>query len=121
VTDTPFPVFLATMVGYALALGLIAFGVIGLFATQVSDSFGVGLLIGGIVVGGASYLASRGTNLGRLVLGGLAAATVVVAVVYAFSGPTYAIVPSLITAACAAGTLWLLFVPESAKAFFAGR
>ncbi|HEY7730234.1 MAG TPA: hypothetical protein VH950_04945 [Gaiellaceae bacterium] len=120
-TDTPFPVFLATMVGYALALGLIAFGVIGLFATQVSDSFGVGLLIGGIVVGGASYLASRGTNLGRLVLGGLAAATVVVAVVYAFSGPTYAIVPSLITAAFAAGTLWLLFVPESAKAFFAGR
>jgi hypothetical protein len=121
VSDTPFPVFIATMVGYALALGLLIFGVIGFFADQVSDPFGAGLLVGGIVIGGASYLAARGKNLGRLVLGLLAALTVVVGVVYAFSGPTYAIVPSLITAAVAAGTLALLYVPESAKAFFAGR
>lgn len=120
-TDTPFPVFIAVMVGYALALGLLAFGIIGFFADEVSDPFGGGLLVGGVLVGGASYLAARGKDAGRLILGVLGAITVVVGLVYAFSGPTYAIVPSLITAACAAGTLALLYLPASAKTFFATR
>jgi hypothetical protein len=111
---------MAVLASYALALGLLAFGVIGFFADEVSDPFGGGLLVGGLVVGGAAYLASRGRPLGRLVLGALAAITVAVAVVSAFTGPTYAIFPALVTAACAAGTLALLYLPQSAKTFFAG-
>jgi uncharacterized membrane protein (UPF0136 family) len=121
VTDTPFPVFIATLVGYALALGLLVFGIIGFFADEVGDPFGGGLLVLGVLVGAASYLASRGKDAGRMILGLLGAVTVVVALVYVFRGPTYAIVPSLVTAACAAGTLALLYLPESSKAFFATR
>jgi hypothetical protein len=112
---------MASMVGYALAAGLLAFGLIGFFANQVSDPFGAGLLVLGVVVGGATYLASRGSNAGRAVLGALGALTVVVGIVYAFRGPTYAIVPSLITAAVAAGTIALLYLPQSAKAFYTAR
>jgi hypothetical protein len=119
VSDTPFPVFIASMVGYALALGLLAFGLIGFFADQVSDPFGAGLLVLGVVIGGATLLASRGSNAGRAVLGALGALTVAVGLIYAFTGPTYAIVPALITAAVAAGTIALLYVPQSVKAFYA--
>jgi hypothetical protein len=118
---TPFPVFVATIVGYALAAGLLAFGVIGFFANQVSDPFGGGLVAAGVLVLGATVLAARGADAGRIVLGVLAALTVVVGLVYAFRGPTYAIVPSLVTAGVAAGTAALLFVPRSAQAFFAKR
>jgi hypothetical protein len=116
---TPFPVFMATMVGYALAAGLLAFGVIGFFADEVSDPFGGGLVAGGLLVLGATLLTSRGNNLGRLILGILALVTIAVGLYYAFTGPTYAIAPSLITAGVAAGTAALLFVPQSAKAYFA--
>lgn len=115
---TPFPVFLAALVGYALAAGLLAFGVIGFFATEVSDPFGGGLLAAGVLVLVATLLTSRGVPLGRLVLGGLGVATAVVGIVYAFRGPTYAIAPSLITAGVAAGTAALLFLPRSAQAYF---
>jgi hypothetical protein len=111
---------MAAMVGYALAAGLLAFGVIGFFADEVSDPFGGGLVAGGVLVLGATLLTSRGRNVGRLVLGILALATVVVGLYYAFTGPTYAIAPALITAAVAAGTAALLFLPRSAKAYFAG-
>jgi hypothetical protein len=100
---TPFPVFMAAMVGYALAAGLL----------------GGGLVAGGLLVLGATLLTSRGNNLGRLILGILALVTIAVGLYYAFTGPTYAIAPSLITAGVAAGTAALLFVPQSAKAYFA--
>lgn len=117
----PFPVFMAVLVGYCLALGLLCFGIIGFFAKQVSDPFGGGLLVGGIVIGGATLLASRGNNLGRAVLGLLAVITVVVALVYLFTGPSYALIPCLVTAGVAAGTAALLYLPESAKRFFASH
>lgn len=116
--SSPFPVFMATMVGWALALGLLSFGVIGFFADQVSNPFGGGLIAGGILVSVATWLTSRGNNVGRSILGLLALATVAVGVYYAFTGPTYAIAPALITAAVAGGTAALLFLPQSSKDYF---
>ncbi len=117
--SAPFPVFLATVVGYVLAACLVLFGVIGLAAAdQVSDPFGIGLLVLGVVVGVATVLLGRGSRLGRDVLAGLAAITFVVSVVYAFSGPGYATGPGLATGVVTLGTIALLFLPQSAKDFF---
>jgi hypothetical protein len=116
----PFPVFLATLVGYALALGLLLFGLVGAASwDEVGNSFGIGLLVLGAVIGLATLGVSRGSRIGRDVLALLAAIAVGVGVVYAFAGPTSAIVPSLVSSAVAAGTIALLFVPESAKRYFA--
>jgi hypothetical protein len=114
----PFPVFMAAIVGFCLAGALITFGIIGFFANQVSDPFGGGLLVAGIVIGGATWLAVRANRLGRTVLGVLAALTVAVAIVYLFTGPSYALIPCLVTAAVAVGTIALLYVPASAKRFY---
>lgn len=116
--SSPFAVFVATMVGWALALGLLTFGVIGFFADQVSDPFGGGLIALGLLVSVATWLTSRGNNVGRLILGLLAAITVAGGLYYALAGPTYAIVPALVTAAVAGGTAALLFVPERSKRYF---
>ena len=81
--SAPFPVFLATVVGYVIAASLLVFGVIGVAAAdQVSDPFGVGILVLGAVVGLATVMLGRGHRVGRAVLAGLAAITFVVAVVY---------------------------------------
>jgi hypothetical protein len=55
------------------------------------------------------------------VLGALAAITLVVAVVYAFSGPDYATGPGLGTAVATLGTIALLYLPQSSKNFFARK
>jgi hypothetical protein len=114
----PFPVFMAAIVGYTLAAALVAFGIIGFFADQVSNPFGGGLLVGGVVIGVATWLAARGNGVGRAILGLLAALTVVVAIVYLFAGPSYALIPCLVTAGVAAGTAALLYVPASAQRFY---
>jgi len=118
-TDLPFPVLLATIVGYVLASLLLVFGVIGVaFADEVSDPFGVGLLVLGAVIGLATFLLRRGNRFGRLVLAGLAAVTLIGAVVYAFSGPDSATGPGLGTALVTVGTIALLYLPQSSKDFF---
>ena len=117
--EPPFPVVLATIIGYALAALLLAFGVIGVaFADQVSDPFGVGMLVLGAIVGLATLLLHRGNRIGRIVLAALAALTFLVAVIYAFSGPDYTTGPGLGTAAITLGTIALLYLPQSAKDFF---
>jgi 4-amino-4-deoxy-L-arabinose transferase-like glycosyltransferase len=120
--SAPFPVFLATVVGYVIAASLLVFGVIGVAAAdQVSDPFGVGILVLGAVVGLATVMLGRGHRVGRAVLAGLAAITLVVAVVYAFAGPGYAAGPGIATAVVTLGTIALLYLPQSSKDFFTSR
>jgi len=119
--SVPFPVTIALFVGYALAVALLFFGVVGVAAAdEVSDPFGVGLLVLGLVVLGATILLGRGSNAGRLLVSGLAAITFVVAVVYAFAGPDYAVGPGLATAVVTLGPIVLLYRPQSSKDFFSG-
>ena len=120
--STPFPVAIAAMVALATAAFLLFMGVIGVAsANSVSDSFGVGVLIFGIVYAVAGYLLFRGSRPARAIIAGLSLIAAVVAVIYAFSGPTAAIVPSLVTAALALGVIVLLYLPESSKAHFQHR
>jgi hypothetical protein len=117
----PFPVVIAVFVGYALAAGLLFFGLVGVAAAdEVSDPFGVGLLVLGVVILGATILLGRGSNAARLLVSGLAAITFVVAVVYAFAGPSYAVGPGLATALVTLGPIVLLYRPQVSKDFFAG-
>ena len=107
------------MVALATAAFLLLMGVIGVAsANSVSDSFGVGVLIFGIVYAVAGYMLFRGSRPARVIIAGLSLIGAVVAVIYAFSGPTAAIVPSLVTAALSLGVIALLYLPESSKAHF---
>jgi hypothetical protein len=65
-----------------------------------------------------SYALLRGNRIARMVLAALAVAGGALALVYVFVGPTSAILPSLVTAALAAGLIWLLYGPRSSKEYF---
>jgi hypothetical protein len=120
-TSLPFPVFLAAVVGYIVAASLVVFGLIGVAAAdQVSDPFGVGLIVLGLVVLAATIMLGRGSRLGRVVLAALSALTLVVSFVYAIVGPSYSTGPGFATALVTLGTIALLYWPQSAKDFFAG-
>ena len=56
---------------------------------------------------------------GRAFVALLAAIGAVAGVVYVFTGPTSAIIPSLVVAAFGAGVVALLFLPDASKRFFA--
>lgn len=117
----PPPVFLALIGSYALAAALLAFGFLGFLTwAAVGDVVGVGATLLGLLVLGASYIAWRGSRAGRALIGLLAAVGTVAGVIYAFAGPTSAIIPSLVVAALGAGTVALLFLPDSSRRFYAG-
>jgi hypothetical protein len=116
----PAPVFLALVGAYALAATLLLMGLLGFFVWDaLDDAVGVGATILGILVLAATYLAWRGSRAGRAFVGLLGAIGAVAGVVYLFTGPTSAIIGSLVVAALGAGTVALLFLPEASKRFYA--
>jgi hypothetical protein len=116
----PPPVFLALLGAYALAGMLLFCGFIGFLTwAAVGDVVGVGATILGFLVLGATYVAWRGSRLGRNVLGFLATFGAVAGGIYLFTGPGEAFIPSLVVAALGAGTIALLYVPEASKRFYA--
>jgi hypothetical protein len=117
--ELPFVVVIAAMFGFAKALFLGLMGIIGVATwDEVSDPWGVGALVLAALFGLASFALLRGSRLARLVLAALAAVSGVLALVYVFTGPTSAIIASLVTAALAALLIWLLYVPRRAKEYF---
>ena len=118
--ELPFVVFVAAIFGFAKAAFLGLMGVIGIASwDEVSDPWGVGALVLAALFALASFALLRGNRVARVVLAGLAAVGGVLAIVYVFTGPSSAIVPSLVTAALAALLLWLLYAPRAAREYFA--
>jgi hypothetical protein len=116
----PAPVFLALVGAYALAATLLLMGLLGFFIWDaLDDAVGVGATILGILVLAATYLAWRGSRPGRAFVGLLGAIGAAAGIVYLFTGPTSAIIGSLVVAALGAGTVALLFLPEASKRFYA--
>lgn len=117
--SSPAPVYIAVLAAYALALALVGFGFIGfLISNALDDSVGVGAFLLGLIVAGAAYAASHGSSIGRAVIGLGSAVTAVAGVVYAFTGPSSAIIACLLMAALAAGTFALLYLTDSARRFY---
>jgi hypothetical protein len=115
----PFGVAAAAVAALCKAAFLIFMGVIGVAtADDVSDPFGGGVLVFGIVYAVVGLALPRGSRLARNVLAALTVIPVVVGVVYMFTGPAEAIVPSLVAVALALGVLALLFWPETSRAYF---
>ena len=118
--EVPFTVWLAAIFGFAKAAFLALMGVIGVLAWNgVSDPWGIGSLILAALFGIASYMLMRGSRAARNVLGALAVIGGVIAIVFAFIGPTSAILPSITTAVLAAIVLWLLYGVRPSKEYFA--
>lgn len=117
--ELPFPVWLAAIFGFAKAAFLALMGVIGVLAWDgVSDPWGIGSLILAALFGIASYMLLRGSRVARIVLAALAVIGGVTAIVFAFIGPTSAILPSITTAVLAAIVIWLLYGLRSSKEYF---
>ena len=115
----PAPVFLALIGSYALAATLLLKGFLGFLTwAAVGDVVGVGATLLGLLVLGATYIAWRGSRAGRALIGLLAAVATVAGVIYVFAGPSSAVIASLVVAGLGAGTLALLFLPESSKRFY---
>jgi hypothetical protein len=85
---------------------------------DVTDPWGIGALVLAALFGIASYLLMRGNRVARMVLGALAVIGGVTAIVYAFTGPTSAILPSITTAVLAAIVVWLLYGVRASKEYF---
>lgn len=79
----------------------------------------MGATILGLLVLGATYVAFRGSRMGRAFIGLLTAIITVAGVVYMFTGPRSAIFPSLVVAFISAATFALLFLPAGSKRFYA--
>jgi cbb3-type cytochrome oxidase subunit 3 len=109
----PFTVVLAAIVGLCKALFEILMGVIGFFADEMSDQFGGGILVFGLVFLAATLLLLRGSALGYWLTVALSALGAAVALVYAFSGPNEFLVPGLVSAATNLAVIWLLFRPAA--------
>jgi hypothetical protein len=112
----PFAVALAAIVGFCKAFFEILMGVIGFFADQMSNQFGGGIFVFGVIFLAATLLLLRGNALGYWFTIVLAALGAAVALVYAFSGPNYVLVPGLVSAGTNLFVLYLLFRP-SARAY----
>src|SRR4249919_2515971 len=107
--EPPAPVFIGLMASYALAGTLLFCGLLGLLLwAAVGSRVGVGATILGLLVLGATYVAWRGSRMGRAFIGLLTAIVTIAGVVYMFTGPTSAIFPSLVIALISAGTFVLL-------------
>jgi hypothetical protein len=120
--STPLPVSLAAFVALAKAAFLVIMGIIGFAAADsVSDSFGGGVFLFGLGYGLVGFLLLRGSRVARDALGFLSAVTAAVGLVYAFTGPAGAVVPSLVAVAFAVGVIALLYLPAASKAYFARR
>jgi hypothetical protein len=109
----PFAVTLAAIVGICKAFFEILMGVIGFFADEVSDQFGGGILVFGLVFLAATLLLLRGNPIGYWITVALSALGAAVALVYAFSGPNEYLVPGLVSAATNLAVIWLLFRPAA--------
>jgi hypothetical protein len=117
--ELPFPVWLAAIFGLAKAGYLALMGDIGVLAWDgVTDQWGIGSLIMAALFGIASYLLLRGNRVARIVLAALAVIGGVTAIVFAFIGPTSAILPSITTAVLAAIVIWLLYGVRSSNQYF---
>ena len=109
----PFVVVLAAIVGFCKALFEMLLGVIGFFADEMSNQFGGGILVFGLVFLAATLLLLRGNPLGYWITVILSALGAAVALVYAFSGPNEFLVPGLVSAATNLAVIWLLFRPAA--------
>lgn len=118
----PAPVQIAVWAAYALAIALLLFGFIGfLISNAIGDSVGGGAFILGLIVLGAAYITGKGSAIGRAVIGLGSLATAVVGVIYMFTGPGSAFIPSLVIAALAAGTFALLYLTATARRYYSSR
>ena len=116
----PGPVAIGLIMSYGLAGMLLLCGLIGLlFSWAVGDRVGLGTTVLGLLVLSATYVAGKGSRMGRAFIGLLTAFLAVAGVIYMFKGPTSAIFPSLVVAGVSAGTFALLYLPEASKRYFA--
>ena len=116
----PFVIWIAGFISGTRAIFLTFMGVIGFASSsEVSDPFGMGVFVLGLVFGVLTYFLAKGKRWARDVLVALSAVSVLGGLYYAIFGPSSALIASLVTAGVSALFIYIVMVPARAKAFFA--
>jgi len=98
---------------------LLFFGLLGLAAqNSVSNPWGGGMIVLGLVFAVLGWLLPRGFRAAQYGVALLAAASAVEAVVWAVNAPSSVLIEPIVMLIFAVGILVLLFVPNAAKAYF---
>jgi len=117
--SAPFWVDLVAAITLCKAGFLLFFGLIGILAqSSVSDSWGGGMIALGVVFAVLGWLLPRGSRVARALLVVLAAASGIVAIVWAIHAPNSALIEALVMLGFAVVVIVLLLVPEGVKAYF---
>jgi hypothetical protein len=115
----PFWVDIVAVIALSKAAFVLFMGVIGVAAgSNVSNQFGAGMIVFGVVYGALALLLVRGSRIARDVIALLSVVSVIVAIVWAANAETSALIEALVTLGFAVLVLVLLFVPERVKAYF---
>lgn len=115
----PFAVAVVAATTLCKAGMLLFFGLLGLAAQDsVSNPWGGGMIVLGLVFAVLGWLLPRGIQLVRLAVALLAVASAVIAVVWAVNAPNSVVIEPIVMLIFAVAVLALLFVPTSAKAYF---
>ncbi|HVN60783.1 MAG TPA: hypothetical protein VMT59_05945 [Gaiellaceae bacterium] len=115
----PFWVDLVAAITLCKAAFLLFFGLIGILAqSSVSSSWGGGMVALGVVFAVLGWLLPRGNRVARALLVILAAASGIIAIVWAIHAPRSALIEALVMLGFAVVVLVLLLVPEGVKAYF---
>ena len=116
----PPAVGIAAIIGFGKAVFEGGFGLLGiLIANSLDDSFGVGLLVFGIVYAIASLLLWRGSRAGYYITVVLSALGLIVAVIYLFRSESAVFGATLVAGLLNALVLYLLLWRKSAREYFA--
>ena len=115
----PFPVAVAAAITLCKGGLLLAFGLLGLAAQDsVSNPWGGGMIVLGLLFALLGWLLPRGISVARYGTALLAAASAVIAIVWAINAPSSVVVEPIFMLIFAVGVLALLFVPDATKAYF---
>ncbi len=115
----PFWVDLVAVIALCKAAFVLFMGIIGVAASsEISNPFGVGMIVFAVVYGAIALMLVRGSRFARDVLALLSVVSAIVAIVWAFNAPRSALIEALVTLGFAVLVIVLLFVPEGVKAYF---
>jgi hypothetical protein len=115
----PFFVDLVAVVVLCKAAFLLGFGAIGIAAqSAVSESWGEGMIVLGLIFLVLGWLLPSGNRIVRDLVAAISVISLVIAIVWVLHAHRSAVIEALVMLGFAVLVVVLLFVPENVKAYF---
>ena len=115
----PFFVDLVAMIVLCEAAFLLGFGAIGIAAQNaVSESWGEGMIVLGLIYLVLGWLLPRGSRIVRDLVAAISVISLVIAIVWVLHAHRSAVIEALVMLGFAVLIVVLLYVPENVKAYY---